>query len=175
MRRDLSPMTGYRCGFKSAQFGASEEAVNLHLHCSNTYSKEPGMGNGPSRTRDSEKRSIAKPVAKPPLDTERSLAEGVSAGSGAEGGDGTSGSFCTRAQVAEFNVLAEIAPKTMVRLIIGQPPAVRSLQGGQLGELTGQSASAMRSCLELGYEMEGTVATRLVPGEVGRVVVKGHR
>jgi hypothetical protein len=135
------------------------------------------VGNGTRRTTDSEKRAVISPAAKPPPDVEDSLAgaETASQVSDAGGGGGLNGSFCTRPQLAEFHATAQVGSGTKVRLVIGHPPTVQSRGGGQIGELTGQTASAMRNCLELGYAMEGTVTTRLAPGEIGRVVVKGHR
>ena len=133
------------------------------------------MGNGPSRKPDPEKRGTPRPAAKPPPDTAVGLVSVEVAGSGASTEGEMSGSFCTRPQIAEFYVTAEVEPDTTVRLVIGRPPTVRSISGETIGELTGQTAAAMRSCLEEGYAMEGTVANRLLPTEVGRVVVKGRR
>jgi hypothetical protein len=172
-------VSGYRSGFKSTEIGASGGVEKLHLHCCNANSKmeELLMGNGPSPKPDSKKSGTTRPAAKPPPDADQSLASvgGGLLGSDASAGGEANGSFCTRPQIAEFFVTAEIAPNTNVRLIIGEPPTVRSSSGGLVGELTGQTASAMRNCLEQGYAMDGTVTAQLFLAEIGRVVVKGHR
>lgn len=135
------------------------------------------MGNGPSRRTDHLSKASVRAAAAPPADMESSLAadgDGVLGVGGPSGAD-ADGSFCTRPQLAEFRVAIEIESDTDVRLIIGRTPEVRSAAGDLLGELVGQTAGAMRNCLEMGYTMKGVVETKLLPGEMGQVVVRGDK
>jgi hypothetical protein len=131
------------------------------------------MGNGPSETPDPRKLSPSKPKPDPYLDDE---IEGSVFASELGGVDGASGgSFCERPQVAEFRASRAIEPGLRLRLVIGHPPSVRTASGQLVGELVGQSAAAMRHCLEFEYEMEGNLTVGLTAGEVGRLIVKGVR
>jgi len=61
-----------------------------------------------------------------------------------------------------------------VQLIIGKPPEVRSKAGERVGSVQGASATAMRNCIELGYEMTGIITSLSPDRSSGEIVVMGR-
>jgi hypothetical protein len=131
------------------------------------------MGSGPSESPDPKKVLPQRLTTDQPLEPE--LERSADARDSTGGGGGSEGSFCERLQLVEFRATQTIQSGVMIRLTVGRPPSVRTTSGQLVGELIGQSAAAMRHCLELEYAMEGKIPTQVAAGESGKVAVKGIR
>ena len=126
------------------------------------------MGRGPSPAND------------PPMRKPRDLLAVIDPDGSQGDGEGAPGSRPADAgeleQELAFDLLVgvRIGVGDEVVLRLGEPVAVLS-GGEQIGALAGSASRAMRSCVDFGYRMSGTV-TALDPSKgSGMIVVSGER
>jgi hypothetical protein len=127
------------------------------------------MGGGRKHSSDAAKG--------PPQDPLRALFGQVDGLGAPSGGDAIRAyRFCDEPHRVSFVIRPGATPVAgmQVRLMAGDPPVVVA-DDAAIGDLQGPIAVAINGCLEMGYEIDGTVAHSDLTAGTGTLDVQGER